>query len=332
MSKNSPNFLPKAIIGGYERGGTTFLSEWLRSAGYSSFFEIGVLLYKNPHLFSNDNIYHRNLQKYLKQKGCKVNLNYGEIEDFYSSIFHQIQNKEDLYFDKTPKYMEVLGEVIERAEFCKKFLIISRDPRCVMYSWAKRQKSETETYDEYINNNLKQLAERYLNYYFGSIAYIEDPKVLFLKYEDLCLDYVYIKEVLENFLDIKINISDVFERKSNYENVSKGFDFEKPFEAILELNKDLQYKILDQTKQAAIFFHNDQFKPEFLKEWTSNFIDIKKLIQKYNLQNHSLKTSDGKGIIDPLYYYLKNLDVLKAKKNALDHFENFGAKEGRHGR
>ena len=120
MSKNSPNFLPKAIIGGYERGGTTFLSDWLRSAGYSSFFEIGVLLYKNPHSFSNDNIYHRNLQNDLKQKGCKVNLNYGEIEDFYSSIFHQIQNKEDLYFDKTPKYMEVLGEVIERAEFCKK--------------------------------------------------------------------------------------------------------------------------------------------------------------------------------------------------------------------
>ena len=45
--------IPEIAIGGFEQGGTTFISEILRTGGYQSFFEMGVLLAESPQKYKN---------------------------------------------------------------------------------------------------------------------------------------------------------------------------------------------------------------------------------------------------------------------------------------
>ena len=329
FSKNK--YLPSIIIGGYERGGTTFLSDWLRSSGYFSYFEIGILLHEDPISFEKDDIYFKNFKTELERKGLNIDISFKSFESFYRSIFSDSQNKRNLFFDKTPKYMENLGNVINRARFCNKFLIISRDPRCVMYSWAKREKGESETISECIQKNLERYSNRYLEYYLRSISFIEHKKVLFIKYEDLCLDHIHAKQKIERFLSIEIETTQIFERETYYDNVVEGFNFEKPFEALKDLSDDFQIQILQKTKQAAIFFHNDKHKPQFIDSWSKDYIKAKKLIKRFNLKDHSMKLDNGFDL-DPMGYYLRYPDILGKNVDAFKHFELHGIDEGRIGR
>tara|TARA_B100000886_G_scaffold45430_1_gene27899 strand:+ start:615 stop:1637 length:1023 start_codon:yes stop_codon:yes gene_type:complete len=321
-------YLPSVIIGGYERGGTTLLSDWLRSSDYFSYFEIGVLLHEDPISFEKDDIYFKNFKTELENKGLNLDISFKSFESFYRSIFFDSQNKRSLFFDKTPKYMENLGNVIERAKFCDKFLIISRDPRCVFYSWSKRQKRKSETITECLHRNLKTYSERYLEYYLSSISFIEDERVLFIKYEDLCLDHICIKQKIERFLSIDIETTQIFERETYYDNVKSGFDYNKPFEALEDLSDDFQIQILQKTKQAAIFFHNDKYKPQFIDGWSKDYIKAKKLIKKFDLKEHSMKLDNG-FYFDPIGYYLRYPDILGKNVDAFKHFELHGIKEGR---
>ena len=56
--------LPEIILCGYERGGTTMLSELFRSNNYESGFECGVLMCKQPYDFVNYQPYFNKIRNF----------------------------------------------------------------------------------------------------------------------------------------------------------------------------------------------------------------------------------------------------------------------------
>lgn len=321
------SYLPEVIICGYERGGTTLISDWLRRSGFSSYFEIGCLLCKKSSSFPKLDPYFAQLTKDIKRHGYENNnIDCSTYESIYKSIFSDLKASGLKTFDKTPKYMSCFGQVKKRSSFCNKYIVVTRDPRSLFYSWAKRVDSK-KSISKIIQKNLKSFSHRYYVYYFGSIAYIEDKDVFFLKHEDMCLNPLETIKNLSRFLEIEIEPQKIFTEKSNYENVEKGLNFSKPFEALRELNVDFQEQILESTQEAALFFHNDELKAKHMTKWTNNFVKAKELIKKFKLNNNSDLIMGKK--FDSLFYYLFHQDVLNAGINAVKHFKENGLKEGR---
>lgn len=320
--------LPEVILCGFERGGTTVLSEWLRKAGYFSYFEMGPLLFSDLKNFKKNNPYIKILETELKNIARLTNekeirkIDFSNYETVYNSLFQNIDSSK--FFDKTPRYMSVLGDVVDRSPFCKKYIVITRDPRNLFYSWAKRIKSRKKI-STIIKENLSKWAERYKEYYFGCIAYIEDPDVLFIKHEDLCLNPLETKKNIEIFLEKEIKTSKIFNDKSSYANAEKGVVFDKAFDGISNLSVKLNNEILENTKFAAPFFHNDENKKAHLVDWYEKFNSSKELIEHFKLKNHSEEIAGKR--IDPLFYYLLHNDVRKAKVNAVKHYESVFKKE-----
>ena len=320
-------YLPQVIVCGFERGGTTLLSDWLRRSGFFSYFEIGCLLCEEASSFPKLDPYFEQLKKDISKQGYdETKINSSSYESIYKSIFSDITTSNLKTFDKTPKYMSCLRLVKERSSFCKKYIVVTRDPRSLFYSWAKRINSK-KGISELIERNLKDFAHRYYVYYFGSIAYIEDKDVFFLKHEDMCLNPIETIKNLSKFLEIEMNTHKILTEKSKYQNVEKGLNFSKPFEALNLLEIDLQEKILESTQKAALFFHSDLFKAKHMIKWTSNFLKAKELIKNFKLDNNSTLAMGKK--FDPLFYYLFYQDVLEARLNAVKHFERNGFKEKR---
>ena len=314
------DLLPKLIICGYERGGTTLLSDWVRSAGYFSYFEIGVLLFSNSNNFSKErnNPYIKMVKKSLINDD--INIDFTSHESIYNSIFQGKNSTK--FFDKTPKYMSMLGDVIQRSPFCDKYIVITRDPRNVFQSWAMRN-NKSEDIETCIKSNLNQWAKRYLSYYYGCISYIDDDQVLFIKHEDLCLNPIDSKKIIELFLGNKISLDSVIgNKKRSFNNVENAINSDKAFDGITKISATLQNNILKATKEAAPFFFNDARKKQYIKNWYSRYTKAWNLITNFGLKNHS-EWVDGKRI-DPLFYYLYHDDVLKAGINAVKHFEKHG--------
>ena len=320
-------YLPQIIVCGFERGGTTLLSDWLRRSGFFSYFEIGCLLCEEASSFPNLDPYFEQLKKDISKQGYDdTKINSSSYESIYKSIFSEIREPNLKTFDKTPKYMSCLRLVKERSSFCKKYIVVTRDPRSLFYSWAKRIDSKKGIL-ELIERNLKDFAHRYYVYYFGSIAYIEDKDVFFLKHEDMCLNPIETIKNLSRFLEIEMNTQKIFTEKSKYQNVEKGLNFSKPFESFMEMDDSFQDKILMSTKKAAVFFHNDKLKSKYMSEWIEIFIKSKELIKRHMLKNNSEVVDNI--YLDPMFYYLYHDDVREVGMNAKEHFKKFGLQEAR---
>ena len=79
--------LPEIILCGYERGGTTLLSEIFRNNGYQSGFECGVLLAQSPCEFKEVHpFYERILNDWKISKHELEYATNGNFEHFYDSI------------------------------------------------------------------------------------------------------------------------------------------------------------------------------------------------------------------------------------------------------
>ena len=88
------SYLPEVIICGYERGGTTLISEWLRRSGFSSYFEIGCLLCKKSSSFPKLDPYFAQLTKDIKRHGYENNnIDCSTYESIYKSIFSDLKCK-----------------------------------------------------------------------------------------------------------------------------------------------------------------------------------------------------------------------------------------------
>ena len=329
--------LPSILLCGYERGGTTLLSEIFRRNGYQSGFEVGVLMCDTPSSFHNYQPYNQNLlsswkiQKHVLSKICDTQ----DFADFYHNLFSfsgiiDCENIEphhsDKLFDKTPIYMSKLGSCLHKTHFNNKAVVIYRDPRAVMMSWAKRRNTSSMDVNEYIIKNIRQLAQRYCSYFIGSITHRKNPNVLFISFEQLCLK-------IEDHLKIIGQFSEgqAWENgasKSRYANVtSHHIDQGKVLEYKHYLKQETQDIILDSTKLASWFFHDASDCIHYGEHWSSISANIKEILKKNNITQISYDI-DG-AYFEPETYLLRYPDLIRAGINPLKHFQKNGKSEKR---
>lgn len=315
------------ILAGYERGGTTLLSDLFRANGFESGFECGVLLGSSPSDFPKISPYWDmlidgwNIDANARSEAIK-----GDFSEFYISLrnsaFPEFRGR---IFDKTPKYMECLGLCLNRAEFLKGAVIIHRDPRAVFVSMARRL-SPGLSVAESIEKNFRNLTDRYLSYFIGSAAHLNNPKVMFIPFEDI----VSRKSTWLHALGLFVEGRPFKKRKSTsrFGNVEKnGMDLNKIVEFDQLLSQDLQKRILYSTKTAAIFFASPVERAYYCDEWYSILHQAQSLLQHFEINEVNV-TIDGV-YFEPLTYLIRYQDVLKARVNPIVHYRNRGRSEGR---
>ena len=176
-----------AIVCGYERGGTTLVSEILRQhPQLNSGFEGGLLFSDNPHDF-------RSLEPYVTSLKISWGVSDDDLEyicsgvnwqNVYTRLLEKSTKVDSKYiFDKTPRYMEYLSDVLARVNVpC---VAIVRDPRALFFSWAKRSGMSI---DDWCKFHLSAAIERYQRYGrgFKNAWTIYPERILVVQYESLC--------------------------------------------------------------------------------------------------------------------------------------------------
>jgi len=322
--------LPELILCGYERGGTTLLSELFRVNGYCSGFECGILMCRKPVHFPSYQPYSDMLAPGWGLDSLSLDsICSRSFEYFYSQLIAKafpVQN-DCKFFDKTPIYMKSLGSCMSRTKFIDKACVIHRDPRSVLVSWSKRQKGK-QSVEEYILQNIDHYCQRYLSYFIGSIAHANNPNVLFVAFEDLvgqeesCANIIGLFARNKPFKTIKTNPS--------FNNViGGGMKSSKLNEYKNFLSQDTEEKILDKTKLASIFFSKDVTNKAYMQYWVDVHLNITSILENFDIKNISYRVRGE--YFEPFTYLLANKDVLEAKINPIDHFREYGFFEGRCG-
>lgn len=328
--------LPSLILCGYERGGTTLLSTILNSLNYYSGFEVGILCCESPYKFKDFKPYFNMMKKgWMLSESILEDSISSSFEHFYNTIisnspFTKQPHKKN-FFDKTPIYMSSLGQVLNRTNFINKAIVIFRDPRAVFFSWAKRQKKENETFDDYICKNIKVISNRYIKYFIGCIAHRKNLNVLFLSFEELCSKFdqqiINIKKFLNIEIDLNVKkINPIF--KNNVEGDS--INLEKIYEYKENLSKDTQNLILNETKLASIFFFPLEDKEKYSEYFQEKIFKIEKIFNIHGLPTNNFFYEIINNVyFEPETYLLRNPNVLNSKVNPNLHYKNFGIKEKR---
>ncbi len=184
----------RAVLCGYERGGTTLLSRILAEhPKLDSGFESGLLLAPSPQAFLG--------RAYKTYNGSLIKGGWGIDEQDLEYIcsaqsWNQaylrlrarsrlIKDKNALLFDKTPAYMKDLDNILIKMDGIKAVVII-KQPLGVIWSWIKREKNPKEVSDD----RIRSFCSRYLSYAEGYHKALRNhPKrILMIKFSDLCLD------------------------------------------------------------------------------------------------------------------------------------------------
>ncbi|MCH8539385.1 MAG: glycosyltransferase [Opitutales bacterium] len=317
MGKNSGKSPCEIIIAGYEKGGTTLVSDILRANGYESGFECGVLLAPSPREFGDIKPYSDTFLAYW-------GLPSEDRDEFLAKDFYHFYK--DLsqkafpgfsgrgFFDKTPAYMKCLGDVLRRAEFVRKAVVVYRDPRAVFVSWANSQLtgSDGKDIEDFIENKLSIMVSHYLIYFAGCISHRNNPNVMFLPFEGLCLRPHFWLRKLGFFLT-----GEPFEEKvlrSRYPNVYGSSIRTDPVFAYREvLSRKMCDRILRQTALASPFFSTDNNIDHYAPTWLDIYDRVKSCLQKYDLPEYNCRVKQY--CFDPLEYLLKNQSLLDKDTN-----------------
>lgn len=315
------------ILAGYERGGTTLLSEIFRANGFESGFECGVLMAEAPHNMPEIQPYWDMLLTWWEiSEETRNDAITGDFKHFYDTLCHAtFPNFKGHFFDKTPIYMSKLGLCMHRAPDLKGAIVIHRDPRAVFLSMSKRL-SPGLSAEAAVEANFEALTKRYLSYFTGCISHIDNPQALFIPFEELVSrEDVWLKNI-GNF-----TIGKSFSKrqgKPRYNNVtSTKMDLSKVMEFDGMLSQDLQTRILNATKLASLFFSDATDRANFGQYWHDIKDEADKIIHRYNLPR-SLILEDGT-YFEPFTYLLRHPDVRLAGLNPVDHFFRHGKKEKR---
>ena len=326
------------ILAGYERGGTTLLSDVFRSNGFESGFECGVLMVETPAEMSDLKPYWDNLlASWSISEDVRAEAANGGIDHFYDALCAAtFPGFEGRFFDKTPIYMSQLGLCLHRAKNVKGAVIIHRDPRAVFCSWAKRLKqSPGKSIESFIDANVERLATRYLNYFVGCAAHLDAENVLFVPFEELVTSEEKWLERIGLFVNGRPFVKR--QNESRFHNVhSKSMDAKKLTEYERLIGKDLQWRILDATQLASVFFAEDshQINPlrrlrrlRYKRHWHKVNALIESRMAEFDLPR--MLVLDSGIYFEPFTYLLRYQDVLDAGLNPVTHFMNLGSKEGR---
>lgn len=325
--------LPEIVLCGYERGGTTLLSQIFRENGFVSGFEVGVLMCRSPEEFMRYKPYCDMLHAGwgLGQRISLTELCQGSFEYFYKTLATTAYPRKikQRFFDKTPIYMSRLGYVLQQTEFIKKAVVITRDPRAVFTSWAKRQLGDAPTpkaVEKEIKRRLSPYASRYLDYFAGCIAQRNSPNVMFVAYEALCLSP---QPVLQAMGEFAVGQPFTLERMNhNYKNVygdAISTDNVREFEHYLSQNT--QRLILNATREAAPFFLRDGDLSEHERSWDALRASVDRVLRRYKI-SHSSEYLDGV-YFEPETYLIRNRDVLENGADPRRHFLKYGKSESR---
>ncbi|PPB80784.1 sulfotransferase family protein [Albidovulum inexpectatum] len=315
------------ILGGYERGGTTLLSEIFRANGYESGFECGVLLGRHPSEMPR-------IQPYwdMLLNGWKIDdvtrkeAIRGDFDHFYRVLTRAaFPNHSGPFFDKTPKYMEHLGLCLNRAPFLKGAVIIHRDPRAFFVSAAKRLAPNVAP-EEGVDVNFKHLADHYLSYFIGSIAHLSQPNVLFVPFEELVSREDAWLKTLGMFA-----IGKPFQPRQKpprFVNVtSSKMDLSKIVEFDEVLSRKMQERILDATRLAAPFFASPVERARFGDLWEETIDKAKRRLKQFDLPAVGMVVEGN--YFEPLTYLIRYPDILKSGVNPVNHYRNRGIREKR---
>ena len=327
--------LPSIILCGYERGGTTLLSQIFRENGYVSGFEVGVLLCESPKHFLNFKPYVDMLpagwglgQRISMEELCK-----GDFAYFYRKLLATAypRYKNLPCFDKTPAYMSRLGYVLSQTEFINKAVVITRDPRAVFVSWAKRalgdDKASPKNVEKLVLQKLKPYTQRYLEYFYGCIAHRNNPSVHFVAYEQLCINSQREVSALGRFA-----CNESFSLALLTHKFNNVYGDHVSTENVLEFDRFLsasaQTQVLEANKFAANFFCDVTETLNYLWAWQDIEAKVISVLEKYDLANVRQLQVGGE-VFEPETYLFKNQDVLQRKANPVDHYIKFGKGEGR---
>lgn len=315
------------ILTGYERGGTTLLSEVFRANGYESGFECGVLMVDEPRKMSRLHPYWAMLLPGWKiSEKVRSDAVTGNFKHFYDTICNAaFPEFNGPFFDKTPVYMSQLGQCMDRLPDLKGAVVIHRDPRAIFLSNAVRSYPKLSV-EAAVEANFEALKQRYLSFFIGSAAHIDNPKVLFVPFEELVSrEDAWLKNIG------RFATGTPFEKrqgKPRFDNVtSEKMDLRKVMEFDEVLSKNLQARILDETKLASLFFADATDRAKYGQYWYDVKGEADAILKKHNLPR-SLVLEDGT-YFEPLTYLLRYEDVRKAGLNPVDHFFRYGKKEKR---
>lgn len=318
----------KIIITGYERGGTTLLSDLFRSNGYQSGFECGILLSDSPKNFKKHEPYYEMLLAGwgINKKQRNLLIGSKSFEEFYNRLtaFSFPDEEGTNFFDKTPAYMQSLGLVLQRAPFVEKVVVIYRDPRSVFQSWARRLDS-AGSMEETISKNLIGWSRRYVSYFVGCVAHFGNPKVLFVPFEGLAVNSEQWSSIVGNFIDGRPFENAVL--KPRFKNVDGSrIDFSRGFEH-RSLSVGLQYRILEATKLASPFFCADGVEEGHIQFWRDYRDKLQRRLKKYELPQIGVEVAGE--YFEPLTYLLRYDDILKSGVNPVEHYRDCGVRENR---
>lgn len=321
--------LPEILLCGYERGGTTLLSDIFRSNGYESGFECGALLCSSPKKFKEFKPYIDLLYTGwdVTPQQMTPHFNNG-FDSFYSNLVSEAfpdMPKGTKIFDKTPIYMQALGKCLNRTNFIKRAVVIYRDPRGFFVSAAKRR-INSESIDDHLVRHIDSLTDHYIRYFTGVAAHIQNKNVLMVSMEDLCTREEYLLSMIGQFAT-----GEPFKPRnaqSRFENVtSKSMDLSKVYEFEEYISESTQNLVLEKTKLAAMFFADPKDRVKYIGYSKAIFQKIDALLEKYDLPRYGC---DIDGVyFEPFTYLLRHADVRDAGLNPIDHFTRYGQKESR---
>lgn len=254
-----------AVVCGFERGGTTLLSEILRQhPKLDSGFEGGFLLTDNVVNFLKVEPY----CTYLKA-GWKVNddeLKYICSANTWPDVYKRliqcspvIQNKDVWLFDKTPRYMQVLSEVLKKLPGVP-CIVIVRDPRAVIWSRIKRSKYKNQLIMRFY---ARRECKHYLSYAHGYQKAISNGfknRIFLVQYEALCRNKKLLAKNIFKFLGLEFNESYLdFTNGPKYPNVyGQGVSSQYLTEYRKYLNDDISKEVLDHAKDFREWFWEDE--------------------------------------------------------------------------
>ena len=245
-----------AILCGFERAGTTLLSEIFRQhPQLNSGFECGFLLVKKPSDFLLLEPYCTNFKI-----GWKIGdnaLKYICEADTWLEVYKRIverspiiKRKDEWIFDKTPKYMEVLSDVLLKVPNVP-CVVLVRDPRSVLWSWAKRTNLSIE---QWTKKHLEKSCVRYMSYAEGYKNAIENgfsSRILLVKYEDICTNKIVEVKKIFDFIGMDFDSSYLhFKENIRFPNVHEQNVSTKYLQEYKDnFPEEICQKILELTKE-----------------------------------------------------------------------------------
>jgi hypothetical protein len=251
---------------GFPRGGTTLAAEVLkRHPDLSGGFEGGFLLASEPRAFPDFEPFGR-----MSLKGWK--LSRAELESIcdvetWAELYERLRvtsaevrtgtDQTRWLLDKTPRYMPVLGDVMSKAPGVP-VLVIVRDPRAVLWSWAKRTKAQS--IDAWLGTALEGACARYCEFGRGwrnATGRATAVSIHVVQYEYLCLDPATTAREMFDAVDLEFDVSYLHFR-SRWPNVY-GESVEENF--INEYKKGFTNDTCDRILELTATFPEFRYDP-----------------------------------------------------------------------